>query len=194
MLEKIRFGLAFPRWSGKAALLSARIPRGLRGWLFDESSLTKRLRRRCPQSFRVRVMSQRRERPLPDEAACLGMRAGEHGLVRQVCLQCGLQPLVYARTVIPFPTLRGPVKRLAHLGSRPLGEVLFADKSMRRGPVQVARLLAAHAVYREAAAAGAGAPEELWGRRSLFYLGGKPLLVSEIFLPALEERESGQGS
>lgn len=122
------------------------------------------------------------------------MRAGEHGLVRQVCLLCGSQPLVYARTVIPFPTLRGPVKRLAHLGSRPLGEVLFADKSMRRAPMQVARLLAGHAVYRLALEAVSCVPEELWGRRSLFYLGGKPLLVSEIFLPARDDCASGRGS
>ncbi len=171
-------------------MLSERIPRWLRGWLFDESSLTKRLRLRCPQAFAVRVVALQRERPLPDEAACLGMRAGEHGLVRQVYLQCGAESLVYARTVIPFPTLRGPVKRLAHLGNRPLGEVLFADKSMRRGPMQAARLLAGHAVYQLAIEAAPGVPEELWGRRSLFYLGGKPLLVSEIFLPALARSES----
>jgi chorismate-pyruvate lyase len=30
-------------------------------------------------------------------------------------------------------------------------------------------------------------PETIWGRRSLFRLGGKPLLVCEFFLPDIAE-------
>jgi chorismate-pyruvate lyase len=29
-------------------------------------------------------------------------------------------------------------------------------------------------------------PAEVWGRRSVFRVGGKPLLVAELFLPAVE--------
>jgi chorismate-pyruvate lyase len=29
-------------------------------------------------------------------------------------------------------------------------------------------------------------PEAIWGRRSVFYLAHKPLLVNEIFLPGIE--------
>lgn len=170
---KWRYGRQVPRQS---------IPPGMRGWLFDAASLTRRLQALCPD-FRVTVMGQTRARPMRDEAALLRMRQGGHALVRHVYLRCAGVPVVFARTVIPLDALRGSARRLRHLGSRPLGAVLFADRGMRRGEMQVARLEGGDALYRQAVREIGERPAAIWGRRSLFHLSGKPLLVSEIFLP-----------
>lgn len=164
------------------------IPSGMRDWLFDSASLTRRLQGLCPD-FHVTVTALLRARPMRDEAALLGMRQGGHALVRHVYLRCAGTPVVFARTVIPLSALRGSARRLSHLGNRPLGAVLFSDRSMRRGEMQVACLDDRDALYRLAVNGIEERPGDVWGRRSVFYLAGKPLLVSEIFLPHVTRLE-----
>ena len=66
------------------------------------------------------------------------------------------------------------------MGNRPLGAMLFADRTMLREEVQVAILPVSHDANRYTQA-----DESVWGRRSVFRVAGKPLLVSEYFLPEL---------
>lgn len=155
----------------------------LADWLLDRASLTRRLQQMCPGEFRVQVLSQVRDTPRLDEALVLGMPPREMAIVRQVWLLCGVTPWVYARTVIPVTSLRGKLQRLASLGTRPLGGVLFADPGMRRGIVELAELLPGHTAHTAATAHMRQTPAAVWGRRSVFNITGKPLLVSEIFLP-----------
>jgi len=101
-------------------------------------------------------------------------------LVREVLLCCNDKPLVYARTVIPSTTIQGAQRLYANMGNRPLGAMLFADRTMRREAVQVGMLSAEHE-----ANGYAETDEPVWGRRSVFRVAGKPLLVSEYFLPEI---------
>ncbi len=165
----------------------ARIPEHYLPWLLDTASLTQRLMDACGNEVRVQVLNQAWDRPRPDEARVLGMRAQGHALVRQVQLLCGGQPWVYARTLLPRATLTGPERRLAHLKSRSLGAVLFADPTMQRGRTEIVRLRPTDDLYALAAQPLAAPPAEIWGRRTLFRLRGKPLLVSEFFLPGIGE-------
>jgi chorismate--pyruvate lyase len=105
-------------------------------------------------------------------------------LVRQVLLCAGDKPMVYARTVIPATTIRGAQRRYANMGNRPLGAMLFSDRTMRREAVQVATLPVKHAAHQYAKT-----DDPVWGRRSVFRVTGKPILVSEYFLPALLEQQ-----
>jgi chorismate lyase len=159
------------------------MPANLAGWLLDRASLTRRLQQLCPGEFRVQLLSQFRGVPRLDEARVLGMQSRDLAVVRQVWLLCGGTPWVYARTVIPLASLRGKLLRLGRLGTRPLGGVLFADPGMRRGIVELAELLPGHAVHTAATRHMQQRHAALWGRRSVFSISGKPLLVSEIFLP-----------
>lgn len=174
-----------PRWRPLDARLRHRVPAELLPWLVDAASLTGRLRRLCPHGFNVRLLAQRWQRPLRNERLALGMRDHEFALVRQVHLACGARPLVFARTVIPAATLRGGLRRYAHLGTRPLGELLFADRRVRRGGIEVAEIAPRHALYRVITGGRANGSGAVWGRRSVFTLAGAPLLVGEVFLPAL---------
>jgi len=106
-------------------------------------------------------------------------------LVRQVLLCCKKQPLVYARTVIPLATIQGAQRKYANMGNRPLGAMLFADRTMSREAVEVALLPAGHDAHQYT-----NIGEPIWGRRSVFRVSGKPLLVSEYFLPELLRKNS----
>lgn len=176
-----------PNWAALRRVRRSVIPDRVADWLQDPGSLTARLKGTCPGRFRVRLLRQEWERPLYSESRVLGMRRGEVAFVREVELLCDDTPWVFARTVIPARSLRGPARHLALLGTRPLGEVLFADPRTKRGPMEIARLQPRHPLFAAANAERAETPHEIWGRRTLFHLSGAPLLVNEIFLPAIPE-------
>lgn len=106
-------------------------------------------------------------------------------LVRDVELLCDQVPWVFARTLIPISSLKGAAQRLTQLGEKPLGAVLFSDPKVIRGTTQVARLQPRQPLFETACNNLHEKPQNLWGRRTLFYLEKRPLLVNEIFLPKL---------
>lgn len=176
-----------PVWYFRRELRHGLVPVDLADWLFDPGSLTARLTASCPGRFRVSVQSQLWRIPQHNEIRRLGMRERQMSLVREVYLYCGDRPMVFARTVIPRQSLSGRQTHLADLGSRSLGSVLFADPQMRRDEIEVARLHSGDGLYHKAVCVLDSAPDSIWGRRSVFYLADKPLLVSEIFLPEVAQ-------
>ncbi len=174
-----------PRWCIGHGPRLADLPDEMAEWLLDTGSLTKRLRQ--AGDFRVELLKQQFERPLLCERRALGLDDRATALVRQVHLYCNGQVKIYARTVMPLSILHGSSRRLARLGNRPLGELLFRDTSMRRSPVQIARIEEGDLLHRWGVAGikGLTVVGRIWGRRSVFCLSGRPLLVNEIFLPPL---------
>ena len=156
----------------------------LRQWLLDRGSLTRRIQLRC-DSFRLDVLSQRIARVHADEHAAIGMRPGARCVVREVSLNCGRLPLVFAHSVVAPRALRGAWRMLSGLGTRPLGAALFADPRIRRYPLRFSQLNLRHALHKRACRLLDASPALLWARRSLFVLRGSPLLVTEVFLPAI---------
>lgn len=174
-------GTADPRWRSARHWPPNAWPPALDSWLLGEDSLTRRLRARCAgDGFRVSIRQQGWGRPLASERDVLGMAPRTRAWMREVYLWCGTERWVYARTVIPYTTLTGKLRRLRHLGTRPLGEVIFADTTMRRSAVEVARIEVPMAEQDRASRA---MNTSIWGRRSVFWLQQKPLLVCEFFLP-----------
>jgi chorismate--pyruvate lyase len=171
------------RWFQRRQLFSKHVPADIQAWLFDPASLTARLKQKCTAGFRVEVLSQTIQKPRLDEFRTLGMNTGNYALIRQVRLCCGSACWVYARTVIPFSTIKGKQRIYANLGSRPLGAMLFADRTMRRDEVMVTSLPGSQLP----SGLGLAQDDIVWGRRSIFRIAAKPLLVSEYFLPALLE-------
>lgn len=172
------------RWCKKQQCLSKSIPTDIEALLFDRSSLTARLIKKCQGRFRVEVLSVKRTTPTPDEVAALRLRSRSQAIIRQVLLYCDDTPWVYARTVIPMTSLRGPLRSLTRLGTRPLGAVLFADKTMKRSAMEITALKPDHMCYPWTRHRGS---DIIWGRRSVFWLRKMPLLVSEFFLPGVRE-------
>ncbi len=170
-------------WHPDRAFFISRAPSRLRPWLIDKESLTKHLINHCQGHFTVQVHRQYWQRPFYSEARLLGMSCTQLAFIREVHLLCDAEPWVFARTVIPLATLHGELQKLTQLGSRPLGAVLFANPAIRRGKMEVAHFKSWHYMYN--IAAREPQTEPLWGRRSLFYMNNKPLLVNELFLEKL---------
>ena len=156
----------------------------LRRWLLDRGSLTRRIQLRC-RNFRLDVLSQRITHARPDERAVIGVRAGAHCMEREVSLNCGTQPLVFAHSVVAPHALKGAWRMVSALGRRPLGAALFADPHITRFPLRFCQINRRHALHRRASGLLESSPALLWARRSVFVLRGVPLLVTEVFLPTI---------
>ena len=174
-------------WHFEDQVFNYMLPTNMACWLFDPASLTARLLNASDGNFRVRVMSQSWGTPLWNESKRLGMRERQVALIREVFLYCNDEPWVFARTVIPRTTLTGKENYLANLGSKPLGAVLFSDPNMHRDHFEITCLRDGDLLYSHANQLADNKPTEIWGRRSAFYLSAKPLLVNEIFLPAIAQ-------
>ena len=174
-----------PAWRGR----QSNIPSTARSWLYEPASLTQRLRNTCGHAFQVRLLQQCWTKPFQGEAKTLRIRNGQQALIREVLLRCDRQPLILARTIIPHRTLRGAHRRLSNLGTRPLGEVIFSYPGLQRLRLEVAHVTKSD--WNAESMADLAPNSGVWGRRTVYSLSGRTLLVCEFFLPAvlsLEER------
>lgn len=183
-MENQSSGQQEPVWRALRHGVGAEPERSIAAWLWDRASLTQRLRSRCAR-FEVRVGDQCWGHASLSEGLALDVASAHRCWLRHVHLLCDGIPLVFARTVIPARTLRGRLRQLGRLGTRPLGEVLFRDPGMRRGPVEVAALHEGHRLFGAAVAGLSTSPAQIWGRRSVFWVEQRPLMVAELFLPAI---------
>lgn len=160
-----------------------RLAPSLRQWLQNPDSLTARLQRLSNGTFAVEVLRQGWDRPRISEARALGISPQRLALVREVILYGQGQAWVYARSILPRSTLTGRLRSLSKLDNRPLGQLLFSDPGMRRGPIEIARYQPNNVLL----PAAQRNHRPLWARRSCFFLDNKPLLVCETFLQPLTD-------
>lgn len=151
--------------------LPVRPDRFWREWLLDSGSLTERLDRLSAGTFKVNVI---------DEGWCFAGLPQRQIFSRdkvtplmwsrrvQLCLYG--QPWVAAHSMIPYSSLVGSGRQLVSLKAKPLGRFLFHQSGLQRGELEVTRLT-----------------DHIWGRRSLFYLSQKPILVAEFFWPGMQD-------
>lgn len=144
---------------------------GAEAWLRNEGSLTRLLMRQSGNEFRVQVVE---ERWITSESQSLSQQFGPVAPAhrfwsRKVILHGRNEPWVAAHTLIPEHSFFSPLRDLLVLNERPLGEYLFSHPELLRAEMDFAPL----------------ADDGTWGRRSLFFLHRKPVMVAEFFLPAL---------
>jgi chorismate--pyruvate lyase len=151
----------------------------LLSWLQHQGSLTARLRAHCGGQFTVEVLNQYWGCARADEALIQGISPRARVLIREVLLKGYGQPWVWARSILPASSLSGSLRCLRKLDNQPLGGWLFKQPSLERGPMTVAYLKPAELPVSELL----GIEQPLWGRRSVFRVQGKPMLVGEVFLP-----------
>lgn len=168
------------RWSPYARLPSPLHPStSLQSWLLDDGSLTAKLIKLSHGEFHVEVLRQVHGRASLSETQALGIDPQHICLIREVILRGHNQPWVFARSVLPLSSLTGSLRHLRKQGTRPLGAVLFSQPHLQRSPIALS-LISSHHGYVPAELLGDAA---VWGRRSIFSIDAKPLLVSEVFLP-----------
>jgi chorismate--pyruvate lyase len=155
----------YHQWQVPAAFQTP-IPEEYRHWLFLPGSLTKALKQRS-DSFSVQVL---KEECLVNTQPLLGIsEQGQETTLfsRKVALKHHQTPWVMAHTLIPESSLQQGLDQLTHLNERPLGELLFADPKVKKDNNEITFF------------------DNIWGRRSRYWLQGLPLMVTEYFLPEL---------
>ena len=160
---------------------SAQLPPVLKSWLLDPGSLTARLTQ-TSQSFHVELLGQAIEACRAEEAT-EDIKTGEEVLVREVLLFCNDVPHVFARSLLPLKSLTGEEQQLAHLGNQSLGQILFNHPKLIRKRIEVSSFTLHSSVGNVVNHFQQSATHDLWGRRSIFMVEGKPLMVAEVFLP-----------
>ena len=155
-----------------------------RPWLVWRGSLTWCITA-CARDFRVQVIRQGLHIPNEDEFAKLGQPTHRRALVREVVLHANGTPIVLAHSIAAWRDLSGVWRGLRGLGSRPLAEALFTDPLVVRADLEFVRLDARHPLWKRARQVFGRDFPVLWARRSRFVKRGRPLLVTEVFLPAL---------
>jgi chorismate--pyruvate lyase len=178
----------------------------MQGWLTDRVSLTVKLISRSNR-FRVQRLVQQRAVCLADEYAMVGLSRRRCVQEREVLLCCDGKPVVFAHTVVPLSANASDWPFFSSLGERSLGTTLFGDPLVKRGALQFARLPVRHPLLERAhiavesavsstvegavnsatdgAISGQGWESPLFARRCLFRRNKGALLVTEVFLPAI---------
>ena len=160
----------------------------LRPWLEESGSLTKRLRHVYGNQLAVRLLYHHWKPAFAEECKELKIPYHRFQLIREVVLHIDNVPLVLARTILPEHTIRIAHRNLSHLGTRPLGEVIFAYPDLELWRRYFSQ--AAGKIWSTAAQSEFPLGQAIWGRRTLYAIHSQPLLVSEFFLPAMLESQS----
>jgi chorismate--pyruvate lyase len=156
-----------------------RAPRDLHPWLAEPGLLTSRVRRACAGETRFSLLRVERSTLDRDHARRMGV-ADAGCVLREIEFACGDTRWIFAQSVFPDSTV-GRHPWLAELGNVALGESLFGRPEVSREPLEYREIAADD---RLAVAAG-GLEQPVWARRAVYRLSEAPILVQEVFLPAL---------
>ncbi len=126
-----------------------------------------------------------------EECRQLAVPHSRYQLIREVLLHADGVPLVLARTVLPAATIKIAQRNLSHLGTRPLGEVIFSYPDLAL--TQRDFSLATAAQWSTAVRLRFLGEQAVFGRRTLYGIHRQPLLVAEFFLPEMLHQLSEQG-
>ncbi len=172
-----------PTWFCNRLRSRLLIPDAVASWIYEADSITQRLRNYYGARVRVQVIKNHWQRAFISENNLLKHSPNKYTLTREVLLYADDIPLVLARTIIPQKTVRSAQHNLSHLGSRPLGEVIFSYPKLERLALEITKI-PCH-LWHPAVRQQAQIEQALWGRRTIYAINHHPLLVSEFFLPAI---------
>lgn len=135
--------------------------------LQDQASLTARLKHLSQGNFSVEVVKEGwvelSNRRLLAEFAPVD--TNHRFWSRHVVLFGNGKPWVLAHSLLPEHAIFTPLRKVMELNEEPLGQFLFRNSELRRTNLELVK-----------------SREGLWGRRSLFYIYNKPIMVAEFFV------------
>ncbi|MBI4356673.1 MAG: chorismate lyase [Gammaproteobacteria bacterium] len=169
-------------------MLAFQVPNPQRLWLKDARSLTYCLKKRFSSKHVALLCLQHQwDMPTKEESEVLGISIRRLCLIREVLFyymhEEKMIPLTFGRSIIPKTTMVGKNRPLLNWGENSLGVFLFRDPTLTRTQLQPMKLTPQEPLYHRALLHSSEHPPFLWGRRSIFQVRRKPLLVLEFFLP-----------
>lgn len=172
-------------WQSDLAALPYQPTVNIAQWLTKPYILSQALKRHCLQ-LSVEVLSQ--QFMAVDSTEQKLVEGSKDPFVRRVFLQGDNVPWTYGRVVIAPSTYEAHFSEFATLGGKLLGEtLLYGNPNTTRSDFEYAAISVDTSLYQEIQKHLPLTQAVLWGRRSYFYLKQAPLLVTEVFLPALPD-------
>lgn len=160
-------------WRASNVLTTKAIPRRLQELVTTDGSLTQGLIALGGGDFKVKVLKQEVQLPYFHEQRLLARPLQLVAMLREVELIIGNTPVVYARSIIPLRLLTKGNSGLVSLGQKPLGHLLFKQGKMRVSKRQFSSLDVDGIT--------------LCARRTPYRYMGSTILVSEFFLPTIND-------
>jgi chorismate--pyruvate lyase len=171
------------QWLPAERLGQLTIDAQVRPWMIGKGLLTQRLKSACGGRFGLRLADQ--WSGLLSAAYQSALRSTDNaGLFRDVEISHAGSVWVFEQTVMPDSTLVAH-PWLAELGDGALGETLGDLSGVERSSYEYAWLPAEAAVTARALRGAQVKPAGLWARRCRVSLRHAPLLIQELFFPAM---------
>ena len=132
----------------------------------------------------MRLEGQGLAKPFLADARQLKQRHQCHALIREVLLEVGGKPLVFARSTLSQKTAHA-LNELTHLGNKPLGEVIFAYPNLQRLSLDIAKIYVNQLKKGLRENLDLNGQNVIWGRRNTYQINQHAFIVNEFFLPAM---------
>ena len=172
-----------PEWHEHRRGSQHHLPEAVQSWTYEAGSLTQRLRDYYGNAIAVSILFHQWRKPFLSERKQLQLPQHRYSLTREVMLHTNGKPLLLARTIIPEETIKVAHRNLAHLGTRPLGEVIFSYPDLER--ITMDLVLIRPTTWTPPTQEKANIIQPIWGRRTVYAIQKRPMLVSEFFLPEI---------
>ncbi len=169
-----------PLWREHKRGVQHCLPENIKSWVYEPGSLTQRLRDYYGNKVAVTVLAQYWHMPFLSESRQLRLSAHRYVLIREVLMHANGKPLLLARTTIPQKTIKVAHRNLAHLGNRPLGEVIFSYPDLERVAMDITHIQPDAWTPQILSMVDMNPPA--WGRRTVYAIQQRTMLVSEFFL------------
>jgi chorismate--pyruvate lyase len=155
----------------------------VRPWLIGKGLISVRIKALCGARFSLRLVDQ--WTGLLSAAHKSALRSPDSAALFRDVEMCNRDAVwVFAQTIMPDSTLCAH-PWLAELGETALGETLSDLSGVERSSYGYAWLPVSEDVTARALRDAEIKPAGLWARRSRVSLRGAPLLMQELFLPAI---------
>jgi chorismate--pyruvate lyase len=171
-----------PNWTINRPGTRHDLPLPVQSWTYEPHSLTQRLRDCYGNGVAVKILFQHWQKPFLTESQRLLLPNQRYSLIREVLLHIDNTPLILARTILPQTTINIAKRHLSHLGTRPLGEVIFSYPNLERLEMEICLVSGQH--WSDALKHQIQLEPQVWGRRTVYAIEKQPMLVSEFFMPA----------
>ncbi len=169
-----------PHWKTEHPGVKLKLPNDVHSWVYETGSLTRRLREVYGQAFSVEILFHRWKQAFPGECKLLKLPHQQYNLIREVLLHADGKPLILARTILPEHTIKVAKRNLSHLGTRPLGEVIFSYPKLERFDLSISCV---SDEWTTDLTSKIDLEQAIWGRRTVYAIQKQKMLVSEFFLP-----------
>lgn len=170
-----------PSWNKNQWHLRHILTPEIHSWIYEKNSLTHRLRQSFGYSLTVEILFHCWRPAFLSECRLLGLPHQQYNLTREVLLRVDEKPLILARTILPEKTIKIAKQNLSHLGTKPLGEVIFSYPKLQRLELNISYV--SPLAWTNCLLDKVNIKQDIWGRRTVYAIQKQSLLVSEFFLP-----------